>query len=870
MTVALNPTSIAANGTSTSTATATVKDAQGHLLTGDTIAFSSSDAGEQVSTTTNHNDGTYSATITSSTTVGTPTITAKDTSVTPTILKDTSSVTPNVSGAATLTQTAGTAGTVTVALSPASVVANGTSTSTATATVRDSSGHALTAETVTFASSDAGEHISSTTNHGDGTYTATITSSTRSGQATITATDTSASPNVSGTATLTQTPGPATSVTVALNPASIVANGTSTSTATATIKDANGNAVPMDVVAFATSDAGQHLGVVANHTDGTYTVTITSSTTVGQATITATDSSVTPNVSGTATLTQTAGPAATVTVALNPASIAADGSSTSTATATVRDAQGHLLTGDTVAFSSSDSGEHVSATTNHNDGTYSAVVTASTTAGPATITAKDSSVTPNVSGTATLTQTTVPTGGTIQGIVRDASSNPVAGAAVGVCSVSGQGGVAAAESANAVTGGESCTTATTGAAGTWSVTGQPAGFYVATINPPATGPDSSAQSASVSGTLVTNGTLELDATLVVPVPLPSGTSITSTSGVATSGVPTVFWGSPATLITHGCAGGTATFKVSATNTDTGQAGSVTGSFTEGPAGTFTATIPPLMPLHGPATVTISFNCAGVPSQVSFTIYIDPSGTVVDQNNNPVSGATITLLSAPTATGTFTAVPNGSAVMSPGNRNNPDTTNSAGQFGWDVLAGFYEVTASKAGCSPATSSVLTIPPPVTGLTLTLQCGANQGTTTITGNVGGTLSLTVANSTPTLGAFVAGVAGTYTTSTAATVLSTAGSASLTVYDSSSTATGHLVNGTFALAQPLQANATDAAHPTGVFAPVGSTASPLTLLTYTNPVSNDAVTINFQQLIGATDPLRTGTYSKTLTFTLSSSTL
>ena len=41
---------------------------------------------------------------------------------------------------------------------------------------------------------------------------------------------------------------------------------------------------------------------------------------------------------------------------------------------------------------------------------------------------------------------------------------------------------------------------------------------------------------------------------------------------------------------------------------------------------------------------------------------------------------------------------------------------------------------------------------------------------------------------------------------------------------------------------------------------------LLTYAGPVSNDPVTVAFKQAIGANDALRTGTYSKTLTFTLS----
>ena len=37
----------------------------------------------------------------------------------------------------------------------------------------------------------------------------------------------------------------------------------------------------------------------------------------------------------------------------------------------------------------------------------------------------------------------------------------------------------------------------------------------------------------------------------------------------------------------------------------------------------------------------------------------------------------------------------------------------------------------------------------------------------------------------------------------------------------------------------------------------------------MSNDAVTFEFRQRIGANDALRTGTYAKTLTFTLSTTT-
>ena len=40
----------------------------------------------------------------------------------------------------------------------------------------------------------------------------------------------------------------------------------------------------------------------------------------------------------------------------------------------------------------------------------------------------------------------------------------------------------------------------------------------------------------------------------------------------------------------------------------------------------------------------------------------------------------------------------------------------------------------------------------------------------------------------------------------------------------------------------------------------------MNYSAPVSNDSVTVQFKQSVGSTDALRTGAYSKSLTFTLS----
>jgi hypothetical protein len=136
--------------------------------------------------------------------------------------------------------------------------------------------------------------------------------------------------------------------------------------------------------------------------------------------------------------------------------------------------------------------------------------------------------------------------------------------------------------------------------------------------------------------------------------------------------------------------------------------------------------------------------------------------------------------------------------------------------------------------------------------------------VDGEVPPTLSLTV-GPPATFGAFTAGLTRDYFTTMGATVTSTAANALLTVADASPIATGHLVNGAFALPQGLQARATNATA-TGDYAAIGGSSAPTQLLSYGGPVSNDAVELGFKQPIASGDALRTGTYSKTLTFTLS----
>jgi hypothetical protein len=131
----------------------------------------------------------------------------------------------------------------------------------------------------------------------------------------------------------------------------------------------------------------------------------------------------------------------------------------------------------------------------------------------------------------------------------------------------------------------------------------------------------------------------------------------------------------------------------------------------------------------------------------------------------------------------------------------------------------------------------------------------------GTVPPTLALTI-DRPASFGAFTPGTAKDYSASTTASVTSTAGDATLSIADSSAATAGHLVNGAFSLASPLEARAGSAAFGT-------LSGAPLSLRSYSAPTSNDAVALEFRQHVDANEPLRTGSYSKTLTLTLSTTT-
>ncbi len=278
-------------------------------------------------------------------------------------------------------------------------------------------------------------------------------------------------------------------------------------------------------------------------------------------------------------------------------------------------------------------------------------------------------------------------------------------------------------------GGPPCQTTTTNSLGQYLFTGLPSGVYNAAAWPPA-GWDLF-PGVRVQMSVTAPDTLAgQDIFLRHPGPLPNGVTIDSFASTP-SGAPVIHWARSVTFSDHNCPGG------SNARWELIKDGNViaSGTLSESPAGVYNGKIPPQQPRHGAAVLHIQINCPPPASNkdLSFDVYIDPSGTVKTTGGAPIAGATVTLYRSDSSSGPFDVVPDGSGIMAVSNRHNPSTTDASGQFHWDVLAGYYKVRAQKLGCHlPGNvgqlyvdSAVLSIPPPATGLELTLDCGGGPG-------------------------------------------------------------------------------------------------------------------------------------------------
>ena len=326
-------------GATTPAFTATLKDADGNVLTGRTVTWSSSDD----ATATVDANG-----VATGVAPGTVTITAKS---------------EGKSGTATLTVNPIAVGSVTVAPPTMSIVDGTVATTLFVATTRDAANHILTGRTIAWTSSN--DAIATIDNQGRST-----------GQSPGTVTITATSEGKSGTASLTVTPAPVATVAVAPSTQSVVA-GSTTPAFTATLTDAGGNVLTGRVVAWSSSDDGiakiNASGVATGVAPGTVTITATSE-----------------GKSGTASLTVTAVPVATVTV--SPPMMSIDDGTTAAMpfTATTKDASNHVLTGRVITWESSNTAvatiDNTGRATGQSLGTVTITATSEGVSGTSTLT----------------------------------------------------------------------------------------------------------------------------------------------------------------------------------------------------------------------------------------------------------------------------------------------------------------------------------------------------------------------------------------------------------------------------------------------------------------------------------------------------
>jgi adhesin/invasin len=404
--VTATPSSIVANGTSTSTIKATVTTATSAPVPNDTVSFVTDGAGTlapQFATT--NASGVATTTYTSSTAVNDWTITATEANA-------------GVSGSTTVTQTAP-PNVVTLTAAPTSLPANGTSQSTLTVTSTNGDGTPSAGQGVIITATGASCGLVTGPAGlitASGVYTTTYQAGTSSGFCALTAT--AGGTPTAGPTVIDQTsnpvPNPPNTITASASPTTIVGNGSSTSTITVTVLASNNTPVngdPVNIAAPGTACGTLSSNSGTTNSSGVATFTYTSKAAAGTCTIGVAEAN--SGATGSTTVTQTA---AQNTVAITPptATVIATGTATQLFTAHVAPALlGGSVANDTVTFTLSGSPSAACGTVNPTSGSTGAgtsvqtVYQSSTTPGFCTITATESAT--GASSTALVDQTANPT-----------------------------------------------------------------------------------------------------------------------------------------------------------------------------------------------------------------------------------------------------------------------------------------------------------------------------------------------------------------------------------------------------------------------------------------------------------------------------
>jgi len=349
--IAASPPSIAANGVSTSTLAVQLKDALGNLVTTctDTVAFTlnAGTQGVPAVSVTGCSAGMYTGTVTSPVLVGSGTFGF-------TINGSAAVATATISYAAATPSTSAS----TIVATPASIVANGSSTSVLRVQLVDASSNPINTCTNTVAftlnGGTQGTPSVGAASCTAGIYTGTVTSPTAVGSGIFGFTINGSAAVATASVSYTAGPPSTSASTIVASPTSIIANGTATSTLTAQLKDASGNSISTcaNTVAFTLNGGTQGSPAVGagSCSAGVYTATVTAPTAVGSGTFGFTING--SAATATAVVNYTAGPPSNGAngnlISASPLSVVADNTATSSISVTLRDANGNPAT-DTAA-----------------------------------------------------------------------------------------------------------------------------------------------------------------------------------------------------------------------------------------------------------------------------------------------------------------------------------------------------------------------------------------------------------------------------------------------------------------------------------------------------------------------------------------
>ena len=454
-----DPTTLPADGASSTTITATALDVGGNPVPQGTLFYFSTDLGTFFPDNRDQDNDPQTQTL--------ATIDDSGTLIVSLIAGTTSGdahVTALVGGVSQLLNVSigndAVVGAITLSATPTAIPADGASSSAVTARISDTSGNLMPKGTsVIFttslgAFSNGGTTQTIETTDDSGSVTVSLIASAVAGFAEVTATSGGVTQRIIVTFEAADAPAVVGAITLSATPTAIPADGFSSSAVTARISDTSGNLMPKDTPvifttthgAFSNGDTTQTMETTDD--SGSVTVSLIASAVAGFAEVTATSGGVTQRIIVTFEAADAPAVVGAITLSATPTAIPADGFSSSAVTARISDTSGNLMPKGTPviftttrgAFSNGDTTQTLETTDASGSVTVSLI--ASAVAGFAEVTATSGGVTQRIIvtfegadapavGTMTLTATptAIPADGTSSSAITvqisDTSGSPI-------------------------------------------------------------------------------------------------------------------------------------------------------------------------------------------------------------------------------------------------------------------------------------------------------------------------------------------------------------------------------------------------------------------------------------------------------------